>query len=124
MNFMTTIKEEVDEVFRRLATGKLSTPTTTVSSGWEMHLPTGRIVVRSILQEEARPIIALSLDAVPHLLPMVMSDELALRYVAIYALEQITGKKPYFPYFGKANVESHRAKAIEIWRKWYEINSK
>jgi len=124
LNFMTTIKEEVDIVFRRLAAGKLSTPPTPVSSGWEMPLPTGSIVVRSTLQEEARSIIALGPDAVPYLIPMVMSGELALRYVAIYALEQITGKKPYFPYFGESDIESHRAKAIEIWRQWYEIHSK
>ncbi|HUT46923.1 MAG TPA: HEAT repeat domain-containing protein [Sedimentisphaerales bacterium] len=89
-----------------------------------MDLPSGRTVTRSMLQAEARVLIALGPDAVPHLLPIVMNDNPALRYVAIYTLEQITGEKPYLPYFDQTDHEENRTRAIEVWRRWYEERKK
>jgi hypothetical protein len=116
---MTTIKEDVDAVFRQLASGDFRAPTDLEKSGWEMQLPSGRVVARSMLQAEARPLIAHGRDAVLHLLPWVMDTNLALRYVARYALEEITGEKSDVSYFA----EDAPAKAIETWRKWCEGSS-
>ena len=119
-----SVKDEVARIFQRLKMGELSQTDTTPQSGWEIPLPSGRIVTRSTLQAEARVLMALGSDAVPHLLPHVMNDNLALRYVAIYTLEQITGEKPYLPYFDQADHGKNRPRAIEVWRRWYEARIK
>lgn len=110
----------VARVFERLKAGELSQTEISPKSGWEVSLPSGRVVTRSTLQAEAEALIQLGPDAVPYLLPHVMDDNPALGYVATYALEQITGEKPYLPYFDQAGHGEHRARAIEIWRRWYE----
>lgn len=117
---MPTVKDEVALIFQRLEMGELSQADTNPQSGWEISLPSGRTVTRSTLQAEARVLIALGPDAVPHLLPQVMNDNQALRYVAIYVLQQITGEKPYLPYFDEEDHEENRPRAIEVWRRWYE----
>ncbi len=114
------IGDVVDRVFARLAAGELGEPASPVEDGWQVDLPSGQAVARSRLQAEARSLIALGPDAVPYLLPWVTNDNPALRYVAVYALEQITGEKPYLAYFDQADREGHRARAIEVWRRWFE----
>lgn len=116
-------KEQIDEILRSVATGELSAATT-LESGWEMPLSTGEKVVRSRLQAEAQPLILMGAQAVPDLLPWVMTDDLAARYVALYALEQITGENPYVPYFDRADMEGHREKAMAVWRAWYDARTK
>ncbi len=117
---MAAVKDEVARIFERLETGELSRAQEGPQSGWEVSLPSGRSVTRSTLQAEALALIELGPDAVPPLLPRAMDDNPALRYVAIYALERITGEKPYLPYFAQADHGEHRARAIEVWRNWYE----
>jgi hypothetical protein len=114
------IGDAVNEVFSRLAAGELGQPVSPVEDGWNVALPSGRTVARSTLQSEARSLIDLGSDAVPYLLPWIMNDNPALRYVGIYALEQITAQKPYLPYFDQADQGEYRARAIEVWRNWYE----
>ena len=116
---MPAVKDEVAGVFERLRTGELSRIEARSESGWEISLPSGRIVVRSTLQAEAQPLIVLGAEVVPELLPWVVNEHPALRYVAIYALEQITGKNPHIPYFADTDEEGYRTKAIAIWRNWY-----
>jgi hypothetical protein len=118
-----TIEDAVNGVFSRLTAGELA-ERVLVQSGWEVDLPSGKTVARSTLQAEARALIALGPSAVPHLLPWVMNDNPALRYVAVYALEQITGEKPYVLHFDQADAEGNRTRAIEVWRRWYEANKK
>jgi len=117
-------KEQIDQILQRVAAGELSDPTTLVQSGWEMTLSTGEKVARSRLQAEAQPLILMGAEAVPDLLPWVMNEDLAARYVALYALEQITGEKPYVPYFDQADAEGHREKAMAVWRAWYDARTK
>jgi hypothetical protein len=114
------VKDAVSSIFERLDTGHISRTDSITQSGWETSLPSGTIVTRSVLQAEAAALIALGRDAVPDLLPHVMNDNAAHRYVAIYALEQITGEKPYLTYFDQADHEQNRPRAIETWRRWYE----
>ena len=116
-------KEQIDEILRRVAAGELSAATP-LESGWEMPLSTGEKVVRSRLQAEAQPLILIGAQAVPDLLPWVMTDDLAARYVALYALEQITGEKPYVPYFDEAGLEGHREKAMAVWQAWHDSRTK
>jgi hypothetical protein len=115
---MPTVKDQVAGVFERLRTGHVSRSVASPESGWEISLPSGDSVVRSTLQAEARPLIALGSEAVPELLPWVTSEHPALRYAAIYALQQITGESPHIPYFADRDDEGYRAKAIDVWRNW------
>jgi hypothetical protein len=121
---MSTVQDEVAQVFQRLKMGELSQTDINPQSGWEVSLPSGKTVTRSTLQAEAAVLIELGPDAVPYLLPYVMNDNRALRYVAIYTLEQLTGEKPYLPYFDQADHEENSTHAIEIWRRWYEARIK
>ena len=116
------IKKEVDALFCRLATGTLSVKGRRLESGWQMCLPDGQVVYRSTLQVEARPLIAQGKEAVPYLFTWVMNENFALRYVALYALQQITGKKPYVSYFKKGSEEC--LQAIEVWREWLQNASR
>ena len=121
---MSDDKEQIDQVLQRVANGELSAPSSMVQSGWEMTLSTGDKVARSTLQAEAQPLILLGAAALPHLLPWVMNDDLATRYVALYALEQITGEKPYVPYFDQADEAGNREKAVAAWQAWYDAKDK
>jgi hypothetical protein len=120
---VTSIKETVAVVFRRLLAEELDVSSAEPDSGWQMSLPSGQIVERSKLQAVAQPLIDLGPDAVPLLLPWLESEELALRYVALYALQQITGEQPYLPYFEQGDMEGYQARAIEVWQKWYEAQA-
>ncbi|MDQ2976086.1 MAG: hypothetical protein M3R69_11835 [Acidobacteriota bacterium] len=121
---MASSRKQINEILQRLVSGELSAPTTLDQSGWEMTLSTGERVARSRLQAEAEPLILMGAEAVPDLLPWVMNDNLAARFVALYALEQITGEKPYVSYFDQADIEGHREKAIAVWRAWYDARTK
>jgi hypothetical protein len=117
---MSTVAEQVNVVFQRLSNNELSAQEAgQPKSGWETQLPSGDTVSRSVLQEEAQPLIVLGPDAVPELLPWVEHENPALRYVAVYALEQISGEKSYLPHFAQTDDEGHRAKAVDKWREWY-----
>ena len=116
--------EQINEILQRVLRGELSPPATLDQSGWEMPLSTGEKVERSRLQAEAQPLIRMGAEAVPDLLTWVMNDDLAARYVALYALEQITGEKPFIPYFAETDPEGHREKAVATWRAWYDAHKK
>lgn len=93
----------------------------TEESGWLMTLPSGRQVPRSFLQRQAVPIIAIGREAVPHLFNWVMYDNLAIQYIAIYSLQEITGIKPMIPYFYRDGHCKEKEKAIQLWKNWYLI---
>lgn len=116
------VKKEVNAVFCRLAAGELSDSGARLESGWEMSLPTGRIVSRERLQAEAAPLIVLGQSAIPDLFSWVMNQNLALRYVALYALQQISGETPSVPYF-KPDATEECSRAIEVWQKWYKART-
>src|SRR5436190_18658913 len=61
------MKESVDAELEGLAQGRLSHPEPGPVDGWQTPLPGGRVVTRSMLQAEARPLIALGAGAVPAL---------------------------------------------------------
>jgi len=113
------IEETINGLFSRLTAGDLAECVDPVQDGWEAELPSGLTVARSMLQAAARPLVALGPYAVPHLLPWVMNENPALRYVAVYALEQITGEKPYLPYFDRVDYGENCARAIEVWKRWW-----
>lgn len=113
-----SMKAEVDVVFERLAQGQLSPARPGTVDGWETELPTGVTVARSTLQSEAGPLIALGPEAVPALLPWVRHANAALRYVAVFALGEITGEHPQIGHFD--NDPAPREQAISVWRAWYD----
>lgn len=112
------MKEPVDAVFERLAQGRLSQPEAGPVDGWETSLPGGQTVARSTLQTEARPLIALGADAVPHLLPWVHHANAAVRYVAVFTLGQITGEHPQLGHFDDDRAQQDAA--IAVWQRWYD----
>jgi hypothetical protein len=91
-----------------------------IASGWMMPLPSGKEVQRSLLQAAAQPLVEGGREAVPCLIPWVRSEPLFLRYIAIFALQQITGLTPHTPYFDAEDRENRREAAIAVWQKWHE----
>ena len=121
---MANVKEKVDAVFAALTRGELQRGTAREESGWGMELPSGKTAVRSQLERAATPLIDLGPEAVPELLRWATNKNLALRYVAVSALERITGLQPFLSHFDREDKEGNRAKALEQWRKWYEQRKK
>lgn len=90
------------------------------SSGWMMELPSGKTVSRSFLMSQADTLITYRYEAVPGIAKWVMDEQLYIRYIAVYALQQITGLSPYIAYFDKKDKEGNRQKAIETWMAWWK----
>ena len=116
------MKEQVKAVFEHLEQGQLSHAEKGPVGGWKTPLPGGHIVARSTLQAEARPLIAFGIEAVPQLLPWVKHHNAAIRYVAVFALEQITGERPDTLYFDDDDIDGNRDRAIEVWQRWYDTH--
>jgi hypothetical protein len=115
------IEREVDTLFNGFANVKfVEFEGVTEVSGWTMELSSGRVVTRSFLRHQAEPVIGLGPDAVPHVLRWVMHDDLPIRYIAVYSLQQLTGLSPHVPYFDKEDHQGHREKAIKEWQAWWE----
>jgi hypothetical protein len=114
------MSEDVDRQLEQLESGVLSSVRAGEQSGWAMRLPDGQTVTRSILQAEARPLIALGRDAVPALLRWAVHDSLAVRYVATFALSEITGERPVLAAFDREDSSGDRMRAIRQWRDWYD----
>lgn len=113
---MTT---SVDDVFRRLERGEMSPRELSLDDGWEATLPGGQRVTRSQLQGEARPLIALGIDAIPELIRWADVRNPALRYVATFTLAQLTGLHPELRHFDDDDTDGARARALADWRIWY-----
>ena len=69
------------------------------------------------------PLISIGPAAVPELLKWSEHDEMQIRYIAHYSLEEITGVSPFFPHF--ATLEELRSKgwlkaSVEAWQDWYD----
>lgn len=88
-------------------------------SGWMMALPSGDLIHRSRLQELARPIIDFGELSVPSLFRWVMADNVAIRYIAIFSLESITGLQYEGSYFDEDTSGSERNRNISRWRSWW-----
>jgi hypothetical protein len=89
--------------------------------GWLMTLPNGEEIDRNGLRAVyAAPVIRLGPEAVPFLLRWVMHDNLAVRYVAAYSLEQITGIQAGFGWFAREDPEHRREQAVARWAAWWE----
>jgi hypothetical protein len=93
-----------------------------VASGWMMELPTGKEIQRCELQRWARPLIDLGPKAVPHLVKWVRYHNCAVRYVAIYALREITHQDPMIYHFAHGDEDSCTESAIEVWLEWWTTN--
>ena len=91
-----------------------------LESGWMMTLPSGREVTRSFLQEQAEQVILLGEEATPYLFDWVMNDNLAVRYIAVWSLQQITGLSPHISHFDKEDSIGNREKATGIWNEWWK----
>src|SRR3954462_9807248 len=112
-----SMKASVDTVFERLARGRLSQSEAGPTDGWQTSLHGGAEVARSTLQLEAKALLPLGPGAAPALLPWVHHENSVVRYVAIFALEQITGERPQLGYFD--NDRAAQDAAIAIWQRWY-----
>ena len=114
----------VDVIFKRLVQGQLSPRGPgQVDDGWEATLPGGQAVTRSTLQAEARPLVEMGAAAVRDLLPWANHPNAAIRYVAVFALGEITGERPTLRHFDDADADGARAGAIAQWQRWLEARS-
>ncbi len=114
------MKRKVDSIFTNYQKEKfIDNKDIYIESGWNMELLSGRIVTRSFLMNQAAPVITLGSNAVPFLFSWVMNDNLAVRYIAVYALQQITGLNPFISHFDKEDAANNREKAIKIWEDWW-----
>ena len=117
------METKIDNMFINFQNEKFREDTNLApQSGWLMTLSSGRKVSRSFLMFQADTIITFGKNAVPHLFKWVMNDNLSVRYIAIYSLQQITGLEPFTPYFDQEDAENNREKAIAIWKEWWENN--
>ena len=84
-------------------------------SGWITRLPSGKHVDRDMVKGQTQPIIAFGKAAVLPLLKWVKAEQWHVRYIAIHALQEITGLKP-----GGASSQdfTERERAIRVWRAW------
>jgi len=113
------VGEEIDRLFREYQDEKF-VARSVWTSGWRMTLPSGRSVKRTTLDDQAVPIIAYGKEAVPHLFKWVRSDNIAVRYIATYSLEEITGISPEVYYLQKEDRAGNWEKAIRVWEAWLE----
>lgn len=115
------MKAVVDAVFTPLSQGKLPVPVPAGAQGgddWELALPGGVLVGPAALQAQATPLIELGSAVVLPLLPWVKHESAAVRYVALYALEEITGERPGI---GHLDEDPQRQEAaITAWRRWHD----
>jgi hypothetical protein len=115
------VRKEVDRTMTDYDSENFIDPHNVETSGWWMRLPSGREVSRSFLQSQARPIVQLyGKNAVPHLFVWIRHENCGVRYIAIHALNQITGLYPEIPDLGKSDNDFVEQRAIDTWREWYE----
>jgi hypothetical protein len=115
----------VDQTFTKYEKGQFSTGKTPgieayLGSGWVMQLPSGEAVPRSFLQRKSEPLVSLGPEAVPHLLKWVMHNNLAIRYIAIYSLERITGIQTTVSYFDPDKDGIQRQHTCKRWKCWWD----
>jgi hypothetical protein len=114
---------QVRAVMKDVLAGKFRQGETGLVSGWIMTTEDGKQFHRATLQDQVVPLIAVGTEAVPELLKWLDHDEMHIRYIAHYSLDQITGEEPFFPHF--ATLEELRRKgwlktAIAAWQDWYD----
>jgi hypothetical protein len=120
------VDKSVDHIFDNLVRGELTESRSLfVASGWKVTLPSGRRVLRDVLQKEAEAIIRLGPDSVPSVCRWVRHDNLAIRYVATFSLKKITGIESPIGHFetGNKEVRARLEEAIKRWEEWWEKNS-
>ena len=117
----------MDRLMEGIVRGEIpDEPTTYECGGWLMTLPDERLRDRNGLRLHATPFIKCGPDAVPYLFKWVMHDNLAIRYIAAYSLEQITGMASGIYWFDQEDKDRHREGAIRAWigRNWPAIKKK
>jgi hypothetical protein len=68
-------------------------------SGWIMTTESGEQFSRSFLQRQAKSVIAFGPGAYGDLMKWVEHDQMEIRYIAVFSLEQTSGKRFGFPHF-------------------------
>jgi hypothetical protein len=118
------IGAEVDRLMEGILRGDYPEgPTGYEGGGWLMTLPDGRVIDRNGLRLYATHFIKRGADAVPGLFKWVLHENLAIRYIAAYSLEQITGIASGIFWFDAEDQERHRETAIRAWKYWWENHS-
>ena len=96
-------------------------------NGWYMTTESGKSFHRATLQRQAEVFDVLGHAAVPDLIRWLKHDQMEIRYIANFSLNQITGIKPYFPTF--ATLQEHQdggwlANATAEYDNWFSQNHK
>lgn len=111
------VEARVRAILSACAAGDFREPSgPAMESGWSIQLPSGRSVSRSLLQRQAEPLVALGLPAVDPLIAWVgTARDQASRYVAIFALQQLTGRRPHVAWAAVPDADTLGRAAAE-WR--------
>ena len=115
------IGSEIDRLMNRFVQGDFpDEPVSYTGGGWSMTLPDGRLMDRNGLRTVfAVRVIDCGVNAVPHLFKWVMHDNLAMRYIAAYSLEQITGIRCNIIWFDQKDASQQRENAVARWQQWW-----
>jgi hypothetical protein len=115
------IGSEIDRLMNRFVQGDFpDEPISYTGGGWTMKLPDGKQMDRDGLRTVfAVRLIDCGVNAVPHLFKWVMHDNLAIRYIAAYSLEQITGIRCNFIWFDQKDADQQREIAVARWQQWW-----
>lgn len=111
------VEEEVKRILSACAEGQFRESSGIVEdSGWELTLSSGRTVTRSFLVHQAQPLVALGKSALePLILGVETAEDPACRYIAIYALNELSGTQPMIDHLVSPSAEIIRS-AAEEWR--------
>ncbi len=96
-------------------------------SGWAMTTESGTLLSRSVLQRQAAILESIGEDAVPALVKWLEHDQIEIRYIASFALEQITGLDPFFPTFAsreELDEQGWLAQTRAEYEVWIRLNQK
>jgi hypothetical protein len=92
----------------------------TSEGGVMVRLPSGNEVKTDFLKRQAKPVIELGPQSVPYLTKWVRSDNVGVRYIAIYSLEEITNIRPLIYHMRPSKNWRDEEGAIQEWMNWWE----
>ena len=122
----TPSARRVDEIMAEYADGNFIKLPRGPVSGWIMTNEKGKTFHRALLNYQVGPIVVKGREAVPSLLKWLSHDQMEIRYIAQYSLEEITGQKPFFPHFAtlsKLKKNGWLKNSSDTWQNWYERES-
>ena len=93
-------KSAADQIMEKYAGGEFERPRASILvSGWQMKTTGGKSFARSQLQGYAKNVIKLGPSACKDLLKYIEHDDMVVRYIAVYSIEETLNIDLPFPWF-------------------------